>query len=340
MPSTIKDVARKANVSTATVSLVLHDHKRISQNTRNKVLKAISELNYTPSRVARGLVLKETKNIGFILTNDHFLRTEPFYTHIFLGTEFEARDYEYYVLLSTIPEDFDKCKHLPRFVLEKNIDGVIIAGKVPNEIFSCLESFNIPFVFSDYYPATGEYSAVLIDNVDGGKKATEYLIANNHKNIGFIGGDMNHPSIHDRFQGYKFALEKAGIEYNAANVITRETSTTRQSGYHAASELAAQDKNITAIFAANDAMAIGALQYYNEKNLMVPDDISLVGFDDLTTDLFTDPPLSSIRVPKIDLGAEATRILIDMLKRKVTSAKKVLVPVELIERKSVKRLGA
>ena len=129
MHSTIKDVASKANVSTATVSLVLHNHKRISQVTRSRVLKAVADLNYRPSRMARSLVLRETKNIGFLLTHDHFLRTEPFYTHIFIGTEFEARDHEYYVLLNTISGDFDKCNSLPRFILERNVDGVIIAGK-------------------------------------------------------------------------------------------------------------------------------------------------------------------------------------------------------------------
>jgi LacI family transcriptional regulator len=338
MPSTIKDVARKANVSTATVSLVLHNHKRISQNTRKKVLKAVTDLNYRPSRMARGLVLKETKNIGFLLTDDHFLRTEPFYTHIFLGTEFEARDHEYYILLNTIPRDFDECNSLPRFVLERNVDGVIIAGKVPNEIILCLQSYQIPIVFIDYYSDMGEYSAVLIDNLDGGIKATDHLIENNHTEIGFIGGDIKHPSIRDRFHGYKIALEKAGLDFNPKYVITRESSTTRESGYHAVSELFAGNKKITALFAANDAMAIGAMQYLKEHRIKVPEDISIIGFDDVNADMYTDPPLSSIRVPKVDLGTEAMRIIIDILKHKIRKSKKVLVPVELIKRQSVKAL--
>lgn len=335
MHSTIKDVASKANVSTATVSLVLHNHKRISQVTRTRVLKAVADLNYRPSRMARGLVLRETKNIGFLLTHDHFLRTEPFYTHIFIGTEFEARDHEYYVLLNTISGDFDKCNSLPRFILERNVDGVIIAGKVPDEIISCMVSYKIPIVFTDYFPDSGTYPAVLIDNMDGGIKATDHLISNNHKRIGFIGGDIKHPSIRDRFQGYKMALEQAGLNFNPDFVVIRETSTTRQSGYHAVSELAAESKNITAIFAANDAMALGAMQYFKERHIRVPDDISLIGFDDITGDMYTDPPLTSISVPKIDLGAEAMRIMIDMLKKKVKSQKKVLVPVKLIKRQSV-----
>jgi LacI family transcriptional regulator len=335
MPSTIKDVAKKAKVSIATVSLVLHNNQRISTGTRRKVLKAVSDLNYRPSRIARGLVLRETKNIGFLLTHDHFLRTEPFYTHIFLGSEFEARDNEYYILLNAVPTSFAQHDSLPRFVLERNVDGIIIAGKIPQEIIDCLELYNLPFVFVDYYPQEGEYSAALIDNVDGAMQATQYLVECGHRAIGFIGGDLAHPSIRDRLQGYRMVLDKAQIIFKAKNVFTTESATTRESGYHATKELLGKNKNITAIFACNDAMAIGAMQFLKEYGYQIPRDISLIGFDDVTADLYTDPPLSTIRVPKVDLGAEAMRLLLEILNKKVKTPKKVLVPVELIKRKSV-----
>lgn len=247
MTITIKDVAKKANVSIATVSLALHDNERISRGTKKKVMKVVDELNYRPSRIARGLVLQQTQNIGFLLTNDHFLRTEPFYTHIFLGSEFEARDHNFYILLNTIPNKFKEYDHLPKFVLEKNVDGVIIAGKVPLEIVTCFEAYKIPVVFVDFYPPSGEYSAVLIDNVQGGEKATEHLIAYGHRNIGFIGGDMVHPSIRDRFQGYKIALEKFKIPFNMKQVVTTESATNRKSGYHATEILLKKNKDLTAL---------------------------------------------------------------------------------------------
>jgi len=333
MTITIKDVAKKANVSIATVSLSLHDNERISPATKKKVMRAASDLNYRPSRIARGLVLQQTQNIGFLLTNDHFLRTEPFYTHIFLGSEFEARDYNFYVLLNTIPTKFKECDHLPRFVLEKNVDGVIIAGKVPLEIVTCLQVYKIPVVFVDFYPPSGEYSAVLIDNVQGGEKATEHLIQHGHRNIGFIGGDMVHPSIRDRFQGYQIALEKYQIPLNMKHVITREAATDRNSGYHATKILLSKNKSITAIFACNDAMALGAMQYIREIGKIVPSDISLIGFDDVVEDWSSDPPLSSIRVPKVEMGIESVRLLMDYLSSK--RPKKVLIPVEIISRNSV-----
>jgi LacI family transcriptional regulator, galactose operon repressor len=334
MAPTIKDVAKKANVSTATVSLVIHNNKRISNNTRKKVQKAISELKYYPSRMARGLVLKQTHNIGFLLTHDHFLRTEPFYTHIFLGTEFEARDHEYYILLNTVPNNPEECDKLPRFVLENNVDGIIIAGKVPTEIITCLESYNFPLIFVDYYPPKGDYSAVLIDNLNGAIQATEHLINYNHQYIGFIGGDITHPSIRDRFQGYKIALDNNNLKFESRFAVITESSTSRTNGYHAAGQLLDSYPELTAIFASNDAMAIGAMQYIKERGRKIPKDISVIGFDDVNADLFTDPPLSSMKVPKVELGAESMRLMLEILKNNIKKSKKIMIPVELVARES------
>ena len=162
MRKTIKDVAKKANVSTATVSLVIQGHERISEPTRKKVRKAIRDLEYYPSRSARDLVSRKTGNIGFVLTEDHFLKTEPFYTQIFLGTEFEARQHPYYVLLATISTEFTKNDVLPRFINEQSVDGLIIAGKVSAAFLDKIERYSLPIVFIDYYPERGDYPAVLI----------------------------------------------------------------------------------------------------------------------------------------------------------------------------------
>jgi LacI family transcriptional regulator len=338
MGSTIKDVAKKAGVSTATVSLVLHNSKRISAATRKKVLKIVETLNYSPSKIARGLVLQQTHNIGFIVTDDHFLRTEPFYTHIFLGTEFESRGYEYYILLHTIPSKFDGVDCLPRFVKEHNVDGIIVAGKVPNEIISCVEPYNIPLVFVDFYPSTGDYSAVLIDNIGGGKKATQHLIVMGHTNIGFLGGDMTHPSIRDRYKGYRQALKNHNLKYYSNYVIRNAVNTDRESGYWAANKLMLNRGDITAVFACNDAMAIGALQYFKEQGIKVPDDISLIGFDDVEAGAFCSPPLSTMRVLKTDLGTLTMKLMVDILKARKEKLTKILVGVDLIERESVKNL--
>jgi len=334
---TIKDVAKKAEVSIATVSLVIHNHRRISPETKTKVNRIIKELNYHPSRSARGLVSQKTGNIGFILTDDHFLRSEPFYTRIFLGTEFQAREYEYYILLTTIASNFQVGDRLPRFVLERNVDGIIIAGKVPAGILQSLAKYNLPIALADYYPMDDNYPVVLIDNISGGITATQHLIKLNHRNIAFIGGDIDHPSISDRFQGYKNALEKSLINFNPNICITDADYPNRENGFLSAKKLFERSSAITGIFACNDAMAIGVMQYLKEKGFRIPEDISIIGFDDVEADLSLDPPLTTIRVPKTELGIEAMRLMSDMLQNKFTSPKKILVPIELVERKSTAR---
>jgi len=335
---TIKDVAQKAGVSIATVSLVINNHKRISSDTKKKVQKAIKDLNYYPSRSARDLVSKKTGNIGFILTDDHFLRTEPFYTRIFLGTEFEARDGEYYILLTTIKSDYSEKDPLPRFILDRSVDGVIVAGKIPEVLIDKLAKYNLPLIFVDYTSAKENFPVVLIDNIQGGITATNHLISYGHKNIAFIGGDINHPSINERLIGYKKALENAGINPNKKFISTTSPYPDRQNGYNSAKKIFSTQKDVTAVFACNDAMAIGVMHYLKDSGFSIPNDISIIGFDDVESDLMLDPPLTTIRVPKIELGAEALRLMINTLKYKNSNAKKILVPVELIIRKSTKSI--
>mgnify|MGYP001434149058 CR=1 FL=1 len=334
MNPTIKDIAKLANVSIATVSLVINNNKRISPETKKKVNKAIKDLNYHPSGSARGLVSGKTGNIGFILTNDHFLRSEPFYTRIFLGAEFEAREKQLYILLTTIPSEYKKGYKLPRFVLERNIDGVILVGKIPSQIINLLRKYDLPMVFVDYDIPGDEHSAVLIDNFNGGLTAANHLLETGKTKIAFIAADIEHPSIKNRFEGYKKALEDKGIKFDQSICITDENYPARDNGYNAAKRLLKKNKKIDAIFACNDAMAIGVMQYLKEKEIKVPEEIAVIGFDDVESDVLLDPPLSTINVPKIEIGGEAVKLMEQMLKKKAHANKKILVPVELIKRKS------
>ncbi len=334
MPPTIKDVAKKANVSIATVSLAIHDNPRISDETKRKVMLAIKELNYHPSRPARGLVSQKTGNIGFIISENHFLRSEPFYTQIFLGAEFEAHNYDYYVLLTAVPEPLPKKIKLPRFVLERNVDGIIIAGRIPAKYLKLLEEQQIPIVFVDYFPEAYESNAVLIDNFSGGKMATEHLVSLGHKNIAFIGGDFTHPSIRNRFDGYKSALEQHHIVFTENQYIIDESGTARENGYRGAKKIMEKSKEISAIFACNDAIAIGVLQYLQEEGIAVPEQISLIGFDDVDVAARITPALTTIAVPKYELGCEAVRLMNRTLDTKNIISNTVVVGVELIKRNS------
>ena len=339
MAVTIKDVAKEANVSIATVSLVIHNHRRISTETKNKVHDVIERLNYTPSRNARGLVSKKTGNIGFIITNDHFLRTEPFYTQIFIGTEIEAKENDLYVLLNIIKSDFGEKDPLPRFILDRNVDAVIIAGKVPVALTEKLFTLKLPVVYVDYIPRYQKFSTITIDNIKGGYLAASHLIRLGHKRIAFIGGDIEHPSIRDRLTGYKQALTLAGIQISKELIDTSEEYPARINGYNAAKKLfLANANNITAIFACNDSMALGVIQYLNEINLRVPQDVSVIGFDDILPESVNDIQLSTISVPKMEMGTEAMKLISTLIDDRKVHSKKVIMPVELIERQSTKRL--
>ncbi len=338
MKTTIKEVAENAKVSIATVSLVVNNSKRISPETKERVFRSIKSLNYTPTKSARDLASQKTGNIGFILTDDHFLRTEPFYTRIFLGSEFEARECEYYILLATVKSGNNDKYPLPRFVTDKSVDGIIVAGKIPDFLIKKLFDSNIPLVFVDFVPQTGGYPLVLIDNVSGGMRATEHLLELGHRNIAFIAGDVEHPSIKERLIGYKTALEKAGIDLQPDLIISDSPYPDRQNGYNSAQKLFDRNKNITAIFACNDAMAIGAMQFMKDREYKIPGDVSIVGFDDIESDMMIDPPLTTVRVSKIELGTEALRIMVQNLKQKKFTPKKILIPVELIIRKSTTKI--
>jgi LacI family transcriptional regulator len=334
MTVTIKDVAKKAKVSAATVSLVLNKNRRISSETSDRVLKAVKALDYHRSRSARDLVSRQSGNIGFVLTDDHFSRSEPFYTKIFLGTEFQARDSEFYVLLTTISSNYRSDDPLPRFVLEKNVEGIVLAGKLPQSFIENLKRYNVPLMFVDYYPGEGNYPVVMSDNISGGFQATQHLIDCGHRRIAFVNGDRGHPSINERLMGYKLALEKSGMSLNSPLPLIYEASTDRVSGFSAAETILKKYPDVTAIFACNDAMAIGILQYLKQKGLRVPKDVSLIGFDDVEADLSLDPPLTTMRVNKEEMGVQAVKQLVEIIHNRSTIPRKTLVPVELVIRGS------
>jgi LacI family transcriptional regulator len=329
---TIKDVAKKAGLSITTVSLVLNNKGRVGEETRRKVLQAIEELGYYPERSARNLASRTTGNIGFILTEEHFSRSEPFYTKIFLGTEFESRNRNYYVLLTTVPSQFSKDSN-PRFLLENNVDGVIFAGKVSKKYVKYVEELGIPFILVDFDIPERKVSAVMIDNVRGGELAVEHFLKLGYKKIAFIGGDIEHPSIKERLEGYKRAMERAGVKCEDELCVIDEPDTRVINGYRACEKLLSKFKP-DAIFSANDAMAIGCLRFLKEKGIKVPDEIAIIGFDDIEACIHVEPRLTTIRVDKEELGVVAVKRLVEMIKNPGAGINRVYVPVELVVRES------
>ena len=333
MSPTIKDVAKHAGVAVSTVSLVVNNKENVAESTRQKIQRAIEDLKYHPRRSARGLVMRKSGNIGFILTDDHFSVAEPFYTKIFLGTEVEARKYDYYILLTTLERRNTK-NIVPRFLLERNVDGVIFAGSVPFKIIDYVKNTSLPFIFVDYLPSNGRYSSILIDNINGAFQATDYLIKSGHQQIVFIGGGMGHPSLKDRYEGYKKALSAANIPFSEKLVYCDEPYPGIREGYDAAQRLLSRGSKFTALFAANDALAIGAIRCFRDFNLRIPEDVAIVGFDDVEIANTAHPTLTTMHVPKEEMGAIALRRIVEMIDKKDASFSKTVVPVKLVLRES------
>ncbi|MDP2883992.1 MAG: LacI family DNA-binding transcriptional regulator [Ignavibacteria bacterium] len=332
---TIRDVARKSGLSVSTVSLVLNEKSNVAKETRQKVQKVIADLNYHPQRSARGLASKSSGNIGFILTDDHFNVAEPFYTRVFLGTEFEARKHNYYVLLTTVAPTVRATKEMPRFLLEHNVDGVIIAGKIGTPWIQYVRDRSLPIVLIDYEIPRHRLSTVTMDNRDGARLVVEHLLELGHTKIGFIGGDLDHPSIAERYHAYCDNLQSRGVEITSAWKSINEPDTCMENGYRAAKGiLAPAARRPSAIFAANDAMALGCMKYCKDVGISVPDSVAIVGFDNIEAGLLVQPRLTTVNVHREEMGAMAVRHLVEMMRDKNDVMVKTTTPVELVIRES------
>jgi LacI family transcriptional regulator len=332
---TIRDVARQAGLSISTVSLVLNNKEHVSEETRRTIQRAIDELGYHPQRSARGLASRASGNIGFLLSDEHFSQAEPFYTKIFLGTEFAARDLHYYILLTTVGRNFNAKRSVPRFLLERNVDGVIVAGKVNERLIDYIATFGIPVLLVDFEFRRKMLSSVLIDNRGGITIALDHLIALGHRDIGFIAGDIGHPSMSERHDAFRDVLASRGITPVDRFITIDAPDTDIPNGFEAARKiLGGETSRPTAVVAANDAMAIGCVQYARSAGIKIPDDLSLVGFDDVELCLHTDPPLTTIRVFKEEMGRIAVQRLVDVIRSQIPAVNSTRVPVELVVRGS------
>ncbi|MCA1803571.1 MAG: LacI family transcriptional regulator [Rhodothermaceae bacterium] len=337
---TIKDVAKHAKSSMSTVSMVVNGKGYVSDIKRKEVLGAIRQLGYVPSAPARSLASNRTNNIGFILRESHFTLSEPFYTRIFLGAEFEAKNQNYYVLLATVADDYEREADTPRLLKERNVDGIIIAGKVNSELLMEVEDSGIPFVLVDYQYKS--YPSITIDNRNGSIEAVRYLMEKGHKDIAFLGSDIRHPSISDRLEGYQLAMLKAGHQdTKSMTFIDEDKSPTLQTGFDLGMRILGGKRKPTAVFCANDALALGLIKYAKQKKLKIPEDLAVVGFDDVEGGKFSTPQLTTVRVFKEQMGELALRLLAELLDDIPTLNSKfersnhmLTVPAELIIRES------
>lgn len=333
---TIKDIARLANVSITTVSRVINNKSEgISEATRSKILEIIKETNYQPNTIARGLVTKKTKSIGLIIPDI----TNPFFPDIARGVEDSANIYGYNVFLCNTDDKIDKENDYIKALKEKYVDGIIFTSSSITESkhISEIMNNNIPIVMIDRYikPERRKICGVFLDNYKGGYLATKHLIDLGHNNIACISGPLYTESAKERLRGYKDALAENNIKINEEIIIEGDY---KIKGGALALEKLLDKKYITGVFACNDLMAYGAYKTLKANGYKIPNDISVVGFDDIQLSQIMEPQLTTVKQPSYDMGLMAMRMLIKLIEGKRLSKKIINFEPQLIIRQSTKRI--
>lgn len=336
MTATIYDVAKKAGVSTATVSKALSNTPYVSQATRARIMAAVEELQYVPSLAARGLSKARTFILALIIpyTSD-YLYSDPHLLELMRGIEQESQAHRYSVLLSTGGGDMTTALQAGRGHTLSNsyVDGVIlVAASILGASLAELNLQGRPCVSVGYHAPPGLGVTVHADDQQGAAAATQHLLAWGHRRIGVISAIQPITALTQRFEGFGQALAAAGVGVEPALLARGDFSP--ESGYAAAGQLMAQTPRPTAIFAFNDRMAMGAIRKLRDLGLAVPGDVAVVGFDDIPEAALFDPALTTVRQPALQMGATATRLLLGLIEDGAQQRSEVVLPAELVVRAS------
>ncbi len=324
---TIQEVAKKAGVSPTTVSHVINKSRIVADETRLRVEAAMEELHYRPNALARSLRRGQTHTLGLILPDI----SNPYFAEIGHSIETAAFEQGYSVILCNTEGDLDKEDLYVDVLSKKQVDGMIfVAAGDKTDSLRALLRHKLPVVMVDRDLPDVEVDAVLADNRQGGYLATNHLIARGHRRIGCIAGPSHLTPSAQRVIGYREALIEADLPIDDDLIMRGDFHP--ESGYLAARALLDRIDAPSAVFACNDLMALGALRAARECNRHVPQDLAVVGFDDIELASFMSPPLTTIAQPKIDLGRLAVEWLIEHIADKSRPARRELLPTRLIVR--------
>lgn len=302
---TIKDIAQLADVSTTTVSHVLNRTRPVSQALSNRVLDAVRELEYRPNAIARGLRTQSSQILGLVIPDN----TNPFFSEMTLGAEEAAFRFGYSVLLGNSRHDLARELTYLSTLSSYPVDGLILTGvSVNNEHVLSVTESGIPVVIVDRRIDGVAADLILSDHYSGAYNAAAHLIGLGHRNIAIITGPMDLQVSKDRLNGFLVALDEAGVKPDPERII--EGDFQLGSGYEAARRILAMDPVPTGVFASNDLMAIGAMRQFNEHRIKIPEQISIVGFDNTYLSTYVYPPLTTVAQPAHKLGSLAVERLI------------------------------
>lgn len=333
----IKDVAKAAGVSTSTISYVLNNKasETISPATQQRVREAVERLGYVPNQSARSLISRRSNLIGVIIPQTEpgkeFMFSNPFYGEFLSSVEYTARQNGYHLLISGTEANAGYL----RIARNRGVDGVILVGTYPSGFIEELKQLGVPVALVDAYIKDPYFHTIGIDDRKGGYIATRYLLEKGHREIAFVSGVIKEHGVNDkRYQGYLDALREAGIEPDARRVYAGEVDYAY--GIRAAQEMAARGLRETAAFCTADILAVGLVKGIRAQGRAVPEDVSVVGFDDVYLSEICDPSLTTVRQDIRLKGERAVQLLIHAQEREERET--ILLPIEIVERDSVRAL--
>lgn len=337
MAVTLKDIAKRVGVSTTTVSLVLNqrDDSRIGEETRQKILETSKELGYQTERIPQVSTFPIHPTIGLVIADIK----NPFFTNLASTIEDVASRYGYNIILCNTHEHLEKENEFLEVLWRRKVHGLILAAVDDKQ--SNPRNFlkhHIPLVLVDRYLRGTETNAVLVDNVDGAYRAIEYLVGLGHQRIGIITGREHVTTNQDRLQGYLNALEAHGLP--ADQSLIHSSHYTVEGGQQATAELLELPSPPTAIFSCGGTPTVGVLMEFKRRGIRIPDDMSLLGFDDDRWATLIEPPMTVIAQPVEEIGREAAQLIIQMIqgwnKREI---RKIVLKTELIIRESCRAIN-
>ncbi len=330
---TIKDVAKNAGVSIATVSKVINEIPgHYSPGTKKRVAKAIESLNYQPNLVARSLRSSKTHTVDFVVPE-----LQPFFTEILKGVQYVAKKKSYSVVVCDTGYDpGQEAAHVDSLLKRRVDGGIFTSGVIQSEHILRLKEQGIPIVLIEKFINDPDIPGVLIDNISAARKAVKHLIELGYRDIGFISAPVEMIPFKDRFEGYRRALHENMIPYNSSNVHIKDNigRESLEDGYRLMERIIQQGNYPRAFFIVSDTLAIGAMKAIRDSGLRVPDDIAIVGFDDIEMASFCEPPLTTMAQRKYEMGVKGMELLVKAMSGVKLRKKEVKLEVELIVRES------
>ncbi|MBF4245438.1 LacI family DNA-binding transcriptional regulator [Vibrio anguillarum] len=333
--ATMKDIARLAGVSTSTVSHVINKSRYVSDEIAERVNKAAQDLNYAPSALARSLKMNRTRTIGMLVTTS----TNPFFGEVVKGVERSCYHKGYNLILCNTEGDSQRMQASINTLLQKRVDGLLLmCSTLEGERIDVFERYpDIPVVVMDWGPMLFPSDKIQDNSLRGGYIAANYLIECGHKEIGCITGPLIRHQAQMRYEGYKRAVLEAGLDIQPNWIV--ESDFECEGGYEAFNKMLAKGPLPSAIFVSNDMMAMGVINAANEKGIRIPEDLSLMGYDDIHIARFMSPALTTIHQPKYRLGKAAVDTLLARLENEALEPQIVQLEPTLVVRKSIKMMN-